>query len=133
MKRERLCRLLRLFRPSLPLLCLSTGLCAPVLVLLFKWGLEDSAVSYPVYVISLYLVVAWSISLPGAVVYGHRLGHRYLTDLAFRGRLSLAVSTLINTGYALFKLGVGCYYRSVWFGAVAVYYLVLSAARGLLL
>lgn len=139
MKRERLCRLLRLFRPSLPLLCLSTGLCAPVLVLLFKWGLEDSAVSYPVYVISLYLVVAWSISLPGAVrrlravVYGHRLGHRYLTDLAFRGRLSLVVSTLINTGYALFKLGVGCYYRSVWFGAVAVYYLVLSAARGLLL
>ena len=89
MKRERLCRLLRLFRPSLPLLCLSTGLCAPVLVLLFKWGLEDSAVSYPVYVISLYLVVAWSISLPGAVrrlraaVYGLRLGHRYLTDLAF--------------------------------------------------
>ena len=36
-------------------------------MLLFKWGLEDSAVSYPVYVIGLYLVVAWSISLPGAV------------------------------------------------------------------
>lgn len=36
-------------------------------MLLFKWGLEDSAVSYPVYVIGLYLVVAWSISLPGTV------------------------------------------------------------------
>ena len=66
-KRERLCRLLRLFRPALPLLCLSIVLCASALVLLFKWGLEDSAVSYPVYVIGLYLVVAWSISLPGAV------------------------------------------------------------------
>ena len=46
-KRERLCRLLRLFRPALPLLCLSIVLCASALVLLFKWGLEDSAVSLP--------------------------------------------------------------------------------------
>lgn len=58
---------------------------------------------------------------------------RYSADLTFRGWVSLLLSTAINSLYALFKLGTGIYYRSLWFGAVGLYYLLLAGTRAYLL
>lgn len=65
---------------------------------------------------------------------GHarHLIRRYRQDLPFQARLSLLGSTVFNLCYALFKLGFGLYYRSFWFGAIAVYYLLLAVIRAFL-
>ncbi len=129
----------RLTRPGLPWMLMLVLLCAPALFYVFHAGLDGSAAAGGVYALSAYTLVVWALRIPGAVgrvraaVYGHRWGRRYLTDLPFRGRISLLASLCINAGYALCKLGAGIWYRSFWFGAVAVYYLVLTAMRALLL
>ena len=58
---------------------------------------------------------------------------RYRTDLDFRLRLRLTVSFGVNLCYSVYKAALGLLLGSVWFGAMAAYYLVLSAARFLLL
>lgn len=129
----------RLLKPRLPLTVTLTLLCAPALFYVFYNKLEESAAAYPVYVLSAYALLVWCVRVPGtvrfvrAIIHKHPLGNRYLTDLTFRGHLSLYTSTGINFCYALFKLAAGVYYRSFWFGAIAVYYLILTAARALLL
>lgn len=128
----------RLFRPVPGVLALLTLICVPALLLMFYKGWEDTAAAYPLHVVGAYTLAAWAARVPGAVrrgkavVFRFRLGRRCLTDLHFRARLSLLLSAGINAVYALFKLGAGIYYRSLWFGAIAVYYLILAAARGLL-
>lgn len=131
--------MLRLLKPRLLWMVLLTLFCAPALCYLFYRELEQSFFAYPIYVLSAYTLTVWAIRVPPVVkraraaVYRHPLGGRYMTDLNFRGRLSLHISTAVNLCYALFKLGAGVYYRSLWFGAVAVYYICLTAIRALLL
>lgn len=129
----------RLLRPGLGWLILLTLFCAPALGYIFYTGQKSSAIAYPVFVLSAYTLCGWCAWVPWlvkrirAAIYAHHLGRRYVTDLAFRGRLALHASTAVNLCYGLWKLGAGIYYRSLWFGAIAVYYLLLTAARALLL
>ncbi len=48
----------------------------------------------------------------------------------FRTLFFGAVSFLCNIGYMLFLIGMAFYYRSIWYGAIGVYYILLSVARG---
>ena len=57
---------------------------------------------------------------------------RYRTDLGYRTRVSLYLSLAIHLSYAGFKLVSGIVYRSFWFDAFAVYYLLLAAIRFML-
>lgn len=131
--------LLHLLRPRLFWMILLTLICAPALVYLFCKELNRAVFAYPVYVLSAYTLAVWSVRVPAVVrrvraaIYRHPLGWRYMTDLPFRGRLSLHVSTAVNLCYAMFKLCVSLYYRSLWFGAIGVYYLCLAVIRALLL
>lgn len=128
----------RLAWPGLGWRILLALICCPGLIWVFANGLEDSPISYVLYTLSTYTLVVWCLPVPGFVrrlrelLYQNRLSRRYLTDLVFRGRLSLALSAGINTAFALFKLGTGVVYRSVWFGAVGIYYLLLAVMRILL-
>lgn len=54
---------------------------------------------------------------------------RWLSEPEYRARISLYAGLLIDFAYIIFKAALGIYYRSVWYGAVAVYYIVLSAIR----
>ncbi len=58
---------------------------------------------------------------------------KYLKDLALRTRLFLRLGLAVNIGYALFNVFTGVFYRSVWFGAVAVYYIMLCFIKFFLL
>lgn len=125
------------------LLMLLTVISAAGLVAVFFKGWEQSAFAYIVYVLSFYTLTAdcifFSQTLPGYYqqvkqkVYGTSLGNRYMTDIAFKVRVSLYNSLAINLLYCAFKLIAGIYYSSVWWGAVAFYYMVLALIRFLLL
>ena len=56
-----------------------------------------------------------------------------MTDVSFKTHVSLYLSLGLNLLYAAMKLFYGVYYRSVWFGTLAVYYIMLALMRFLLL
>lgn len=58
---------------------------------------------------------------------------RYLKDKNFRVRLSLYAGTCINLASSIFHLLACLFYSSIWFGAVAVYYIILTIIRFLLI
>ncbi|MDR0293258.1 MAG: hypothetical protein LBH95_03800 [Oscillospiraceae bacterium] len=62
----------------------------------------------------------------------NKLGNRYMTDIPFQVKISLYASLTLNLIYAVIKLIAGIHYASFWYGADALYYIVLSAARVLL-
>jgi len=68
-----------------------------------------------------------------ALVYGNKYGNLYMKDISFRVKTSLFSSLFMNLLYAATKLIAGIYYASFWYGADAIYYIVLSAARVLLM
>lgn len=64
---------------------------------------------------------------------GHQYSRRYLTEPAFRIKISLSVTLALNLIYAVFKLAAGVSYASFWYGADALCYVLLSAMRFFLL
>ena len=60
-------------------------------------------------------------------------GQRFLGDIRFRTEISLYQGLLVNLLYIAMKLFSGLYYRSYWFIALALYYILLAVMRFLLL
>lgn len=95
--------------------------------------------AYASYVLSTYSLAAVTLHLITDTRRWHsralenRHVKRYRTDLDFRLRLRLTVSLGVNLCYSVYKAALGLLLGSVWFGAMAAYYLVLSAVRFLLL
>ncbi|MGN0563952.1 MAG: hypothetical protein ACI4LH_04340 [Candidatus Heritagella sp.] len=114
-----------------------------MLLAVFLNGWEETLISYPVYVFSFYTVVVLTLFLQKTLpafykstkqkVYGHPFGNQYMTDAAFKVRVSLYISLAINLGYSVFKLATGLLSASVWIGSIAIYYILLSVIRFLLL
>lgn len=129
--------------PPLWVILLLAAVSSAALVAVFLRGLENTIPAYGVYALSAYALTVLCILLvrvlPGSFrrarqrIHDHPLGHRYLTDAAFRVRVSLYLSLGINLGYSALKLAAGIYYRSTWLWAVAIYYIVLALLRFLLL
>ena len=57
------------------------------------------------------------------------LVERYFSETTFRAEISLYPSLVINLFYARIKFFSGICYRSVWFGTLAVYYILLAVMR----
>lgn len=129
--------------PPIWLMVLLTVISVVALPAIFIKGLEESPVAYAVYVIAFYTVTVlalfFALVMPKRYreirqrVYDHPFGNRYMTDAAFKVRISLIVSLVITLSYSAFKLAMGIYYSSLWIGAVAVYYILLSVIRFVLL
>ncbi len=60
------------------------------------------------------------------------VGEKYMTDVRFRAGISLYQGFFINLLYIVMKLVSGILYRSTWFIALAVYYILLAVMRFLL-
>ena len=60
------------------------------------------------------------------------VGEKYMTDVRFRAGVSLYQGFFINLLYIAMKLVSGIVYRSTWFIALAVYYILLAVMRFLL-
>lgn len=128
-----------LLYPHGVILCLLALL--SMLLLIFALGAMRGAgvISYATYVLSFYTLVACVMRVPDILRLAkklkahNRLVHRVFTDARFRLKLTLYSSLTLNTSYALFQLGMGLCYRSRWFLALAVYYILLTVMRFFLL
>ena len=60
------------------------------------------------------------------------VGEKYMTDVRFRTGVSLYQGFFVNLLYIAMKLVSGIVYRSAWFIALAVYYILLAVVRFLL-
>ena len=129
----------RMLRPAPWVIAVCTVFSAAALTAVFMLDMEQTALAYAVYPLSAYalttLVLALIPAFPSMVkrVKEHPLARILLTDGERRERLSMRTALGVSVGYAVFKLAAGWYYGSVWFMAVAVYYIVLAVMRYLIL
>ena len=101
-------------------------------------------VAYSAYALSTYALVIVCMCIPRASraikalwkqsalykwIASTRLGGRYLRDLEFRGSLSIHQGIIVNAAYVVFRVIAGIRFASLWFIAIAVYYLVIGAIR----
>lgn len=124
------------------LLLLLTVISAASLVVLFVKGWMESPAAYVVYVVAFYtlcvLSVFFAMVLPKRYhklkekIHAHPIGHRYLTDAAFKTRVSLYASLWVNLLYVGLNLLSCVLYRSMWFVVLAGYYTILAVMRFLL-
>lgn len=130
----------KLLFPGIAVVLISVPVAAALLVYTFLNEEEYSPIAYVSYVVSAYsliIVCACIAKMPKdgfkASLHKNPYVHRYLTDIPFRAHMSLYLSLGINLIFAAMKLFYGVRYRSVWFGTVAVYYILLAVMRFLLL
>ncbi len=130
-----------LFPPAWLMLILTVG-SAVLLTVVFVRGWEQRAVAYMVYVLAFYTLtvvsVFFSLVFPGQLsrirkrIYDSPLGNRYMTDRAFRTKISLSLSLGISLLYVGINLWSWNWTRSWWFVVLAVYYAIMAAVRFLL-
>lgn len=149
MDSKKLLKLLKniFFLPPIPTLLVAV----PSFLLVFYVLVQDAVMptlAYLSYVLSAYAmivtvtgaidIVKWirkGISSHPAVkrILGVPVIERYFSETIFRAEVSLYPSLLINLFYAGIKLFSGIRYSSVWFGTLAVYYILLAVMRFFLL
>lgn len=107
-------------------------------------NINNTVISYVAYTLSAYAMVimitgmAEMIRLIRRGIGNHPfikkalsipLLEKYFKEVEFRTETSLYQGLVINLLYVALKLGAGIYYRSIWFGSLAVYYLLLAVMR----
>lgn len=130
----------RILFPHLALVIISVPVTVVLLIHTFLYEEETSLLAYASYLISAYslvIVCARLIKMPKAgfrnALHRNQYIHRYLTDVPFKTHVSLYLSLGLNLLFAAMNLFFGAYYGSVWYGTLAVYYILLAIMRFLLL
>lgn len=130
----------RILFPHLALVIVSVPVTVVLLIHTFLYEEETSLLAYASYLISAYslvIVCARLIKMPKAgfrnALHRNQYIHRYLTDVPFKTHVSLYLSLGLNLLFAAMNLFFGAYYGSVWYGTLAVYYILLAVMRFLLL
>lgn len=101
----------------------------------FVLNLSTHWIAYISYVLSAYaltITVARSINLIKWInkkLHSNKYTNRLLTDRDLKNNINLFSGTFFNMIYGIFKFITGFIYRSVWFGATGVYYLVLGMMK----
>ena len=115
------------------------------------FGINIPAVEYLSYLASAYALIVTITGLPRMRAYiksvkkrffdlsavkrikETKYGGKYFDDIRFRAKVSLYCGLLINILYIAVKMFSGIYYRSVWFAALAIYYILLAVMRFMLI
>lgn len=104
-------------------------------ITVFILDLSTHWISYVSYVLSFYaltITVFKSIPLIKLInkkVHSNKYTNRLITDRELKNNISLFSGTFFNMIYGIFKFITGFIYRSIWFGATGVYYLVLGMMK----
>ena len=113
-----------------------SALAYALIAFVFIQQLHGTAIGYFAYLLSAAALVAdLAIIIPKVIRWTRSqmmkttLGGRFLTDFAFKQRLTLFFSFGMNTAYALMNLFNGVRNRSAWAISFAVYYLALGGMR----
>ena len=128
--------------PPLWVLLVLTLLTAAGLVFVFSKDVSMTIPAYIIYAVAFYTlcidILFCIMVLPKqqkalrAKLHTYPLLHRYMTDPAFKTRVSLFLSLAVNLLYAGVNVLSWVLYRSMWFVVLAVYYTILSVMRFLL-
>lgn len=115
-----------------------------LLIFVFLFGLQESALAYAAYLASAYALAVTATGVYRAAnglrrkaanhpavqkLRAHPLVERFSSDAFFRADTSLYRGMFANLLFAVFKLAAALRYASVWFGAVSVYYFTLCGIR----
>ena len=132
----------KLLFPPIWVMVLLTVVSAAALITVFVKGWSETPVAYAVYVLAFYTLSVATLFccmvLPKKYrgikqkIYDHPLGNRYMTDRAFRTKVSLNISLGINLVYVGLQLLQWRLFQSWWFVVLALYYSILSVMRFLL-
>lgn len=132
----------KLLFPPIWLMVLLTVFSTAALVAVFIKGWETHPVAYAVYVVAFYSLCVVSVFcvtvLPKQfkqikkTILANPLGNRYMTDKAFRTKVSLNCSLGINLLHVAIHVLMWYLYQSWWFVVLAVYHVILSVMRFLL-
>lgn len=131
--------LLKLLFPPTVIVILLVPVATALLIYTFAFENADSPVAYISYVLSAYALTVLCAKAPmlfskaKSVKDNNKYINRYITDVHLRMQLSLYGTVIMNTLYALVQLFSGIYYHSVWFYALAGYYIILVLMRYFLL
>lgn len=132
----------KLLFPPLWIIILLTLVSVVALVFVFikKW--DTTPIAYIVYVLSFYALSVLCILLSIVLPKKYRqirnkideipVGHKYMTDAAFRTHISLCLSFGVNLLYVGVNILSFALYHSKWFAVLAGYYVILSVMRFLL-
>ncbi len=138
----------KLLRPTKWVLIFVPPLSFAALIFIFATRTTRSASAYMVYCMSAYSLTIWLAAFPGLTkraisaimnsriiqkASSSQLVKRYVTDLAFRGSVSIYQGMVVNFLYVAFRIAAGLCYTLVWFISMAVYYLVLGGLRSYLI
>lgn len=115
---------------------------AVALTLVFVKGMEQSILAYIAYVLAFYtlsvaaifcvMVLPKQYSTIKPKIYENPLGNRYMTDRAFRIKVSLHLSLGISLLYVGINLWSWHFGHSWWFVVLTIYYAIMSVMRFLL-
>ncbi|MDE6728865.1 MAG: hypothetical protein K2J80_13160, partial [Oscillospiraceae bacterium] len=139
-----------LFLPPLPTVIVAVAGYGLVIAVA-AFHIDIPAVQYISYIASAYALTITITAIPRLRVFWRKakndiqkhpvvekvrstkLGGKILDDVRFRTELSLYWGLLINFLYIGMKLFSGIHYRSLWFVALAGYYILLAVMRFILL
>ncbi|MBQ2864663.1 MAG: hypothetical protein IJE91_04280 [Clostridia bacterium] len=109
-------------------------------VTLVALGFSTEFWIYPLYIISasaltylVYLVVYYAPKIKQNIVNSlkkHNFTNELLESYGFRSVIFAMFSFIINIAYAIFQGTIAILAGSIWYGALAVYYIVISCIRG---
>lgn len=136
-------KLIKLLYPSVWVIILLVPVCTVALILIFINGMDTHPVAYFVYVLSFYMLTTIVMRCIDIIpkhyrhakkaVYDNPTGNRFMTDMKFRTHISLYGSLAVNLLYVVFNAVSGFVYQTAWFFTLALYYMILSMMRFLLL
>ncbi len=141
----------RFLRPPKWVVCTVPTASFAALIFVFASHQEESAVAYPIFLLSAYSLIILLAALPALAgrltqlraslcgrsklirkVSSTAFGKQYLNDQLFRSSVSIYQGATVNFLYMLFRFMTAARYASVWFFSMAVYYMVLCIMRAYL-
>lgn len=129
--------------PPIPTILISVPSFALVIYVLAN-NMDHTVISYVAYALSAYAMVITVTGMAEVIrpikngIENHPfvrkalsipLLEKFLKEAEFRTETSLYQGFFINLLYVAMKFFTGIYYRSIWFGSLAVYYLLLAVMR----
>lgn len=96
---------------------------------------SSSIVAIISYLLAFYTLLVVCFRIPQMVAFFKRMKNenkyakKWFSDVNFRMKVGLYATFFWNGAYAIFQLGLGFYFKSMWFYTMSVYYLLLSLMR----
>jgi hypothetical protein len=130
---------LKIARPHIFIVVMETFIAFAMLIYSAIYLQPSDMLSIVSYVLSFYALVIVCFRIPDMIKFFKHIRNdneyvvKYRTDVTIRIKLSLYGTLIFNGAYAGLQLGMGLWHHSVWFYALAGYYLLLAIMRFLLL